>query len=197
MQIGFFDTPIDQLPSPRARYVGNPHVSGKAGGHTLNLRTFARNGMVLLGRVQGANGSTASIAHNLNETLTRVDEFTANLMKTTDEAIAKSGMNVPEDEATRGEELSGGPVLPEIEQLDLRSRSINSVIWAGGYNFDVSWVRLPIFDDDGYPIQVRGITKYPGLYFLGVHLLHNRKSGLFLGVGGDAAHIAEDMEARG
>ena len=35
--------------------------------------------------------------------------------------------------------------------------------------FDFSWVKLPVFDDDGYPVQQRGVTNYPGLYFLGLH----------------------------
>lgn len=51
-------------------------------------------------------------------------------------------------------------------------------------------VRLPILDGDGYPIQKRGITGYPGLYFIGLPWLHNAKSGLLFGVAQDAAHIA-------
>jgi putative flavoprotein involved in K+ transport len=51
-------------------------------------------------------------------------------------------------------------------------------------------VRLPVFDADGYPIQRRGVTTYPGLYFVGLPWLHNAKSGLLFGVSEDAAHIA-------
>ena len=51
-------------------------------------------------------------------------------------------------------------------------------------------VRLPVFDASGYPIQQRGVTIYPGLYFVGLLWLHNAKSGLLLGVLEDAAHMA-------
>ena len=60
---------------------------------------------------------------------------------------------------------------------------------------DFGWVGVPVFDQDGYPIQRRGVTAYPGLYFLGLPWLHTLKSGLFFGVGEDAAHIAADIAA--
>jgi putative flavoprotein involved in K+ transport len=41
-------------------------------------------------------------------------------------------------------------------------------------------------------IQRRGITAYPGLYFLGLPWLHTQKSGFIFRVGRDAAHIAAD-----
>jgi putative flavoprotein involved in K+ transport len=57
-------------------------------------------------------------------------------------------------------------------------------------------VKLPVFDEDGYPVQRRGVTAYPGLYFLGLHWLYQFKSGLLLGVGEDAAFIASEIAAR-
>jgi putative flavoprotein involved in K+ transport len=56
-------------------------------------------------------------------------------------------------------------------------------------------VRLPIFDEDGYPIQKHGITDYSGLYFVGLPWLHIVKSDLLFGVGDDAAFIASDIAA--
>ena len=69
------------------------------------------------------------------------------------------------------------------------------MIWANGYGFDYSWVHLPVLDSWGYPVQQRGVTRFPGLYFLGMNLLYNRKSGILLGVGDDAAHIATHIAA--
>ena len=54
---------------------------------------------------------------------------------------------------------------------------------------------LPVLDGDGYPIQTRGVTGYPGLYFVGLPWLHTGKSGLLYGVGADAAHIVADITA--
>jgi putative flavoprotein involved in K+ transport len=87
-------------------------------------------------------------------------------------------------------QFTGGFAQPERDELDLRHANVSTVIWATGYSFDFSMVRLPVFDPNGYPIQQRGVTIYPGLYFVGLPWLYKAKSGLLFGVSEDAAHIA-------
>jgi hypothetical protein len=77
----------------------------------------------------------------------------------------------------------------EIGELDLQAAGITTIIWASGYSFDFSLVHLPVFDPDGFPIQERGVTAYPGVYFVGLPWLYQQKSGLLLGVGEDAEFI--------
>ena len=76
-------------------------------------------------------------------------------------------------------------------------REFSAVIWATGYRFDFSWVKLPVFDSYGFPIQNRGVTGVPGLYFVGLPWLVNQKSGLLMGVGDDAAYIAAHLAGEG
>ena len=45
-----------------------------------------------------------------------------------------------------------------IRELNLKASGISTVIWAIGYTFDFSLVKLPVLDADGYPIQKRGMT---------------------------------------
>jgi putative flavoprotein involved in K+ transport len=94
-------------------------------------------------------------------------------------------------------ELRDGFEAEELLNLDLKSEGITSVIWATGYKFDFSLVKLPVFDEDGYPVQKRGVTEYPGLYFIGLPFLHTSKSGLLHGVGDDTAHIVSVIETNG
>ena len=61
--------------------------------------------------------------------------------------------------------------------------------------FDFDWVRLPILDDRGAPVQRRGVTSVPGAYFLGLHWMHKFKSGTLWGVGEDAQYLAEHMRS--
>jgi putative flavoprotein involved in K+ transport len=69
------------------------------------------------------------------------------------------------------------------------------VLWANGFRPDYGWISLPVFDRAGWPVQVRGVTEVPGLYFVGVHWLHKRKSALLLGVGEDAEHVVSTIVA--
>ena len=43
-EVGVKFPTVEDLPTPAARFECNPHVSGKDGGHDLNLRQFARQG---------------------------------------------------------------------------------------------------------------------------------------------------------
>jgi putative flavoprotein involved in K+ transport len=193
-EMGFFDQTVDMLPSPKARFGPSLHVSGKGGGRTLNLHQFARDGVVLLGHMESAQGNTISLAPDLKDNLAGVDKFSANVKQRIDEFIEKHGLDAPGPDAEP--ELRDGYDAEIVRELDLNAEGIKTVIWATGYKFDFSWVRLPIFDEDGYPVQQRGVTDYPGLYFLGLTWLHTIKSGLLYGVGEDAAHVAADIAAQ-
>jgi putative flavoprotein involved in K+ transport len=192
-KIGFYRT-VDMLPSPRAKFGGSPHVSGKAGGRTLNLHQFARDGVVLLGHLTGIEGVKVSLAPDLKESLAKADRFAADLKKAVDAYILKAGLDIPEEPPGDGE-LRDGYQAEVLTELDLDSAAISTIIWATGYRFDFGWVRLPVVDGDGYPIQERGVTEYPGLYFLGLPWLYTVKSGLLSGVGADAAHVVEHLLA--
>ena len=186
---------VDTLPSPRAKFGSSPHLTGKAGGRTLNLHQFARDGVALLGRMIGVREGKITLAPDLMENLAKADKFEADIKKAVDGYILNAGLDVPE-EPSDDRELRDGFDAEIITQLDLNAASINTIVWATGYTFDFGWVRLPVFDDDGYPIQKRGVTAYPGLYFLGLVWLYTAKSSLLAGVGDDAAHIAAHIAAR-
>ena len=51
-------------------------------------------------------------------------------------------------------------------------------------------------DERGDPVQRRGVTALPGLYFLGLRRMYTVKSSFLFGVGEDAAYLAEQIAAR-
>jgi putative flavoprotein involved in K+ transport len=193
MRAGIADRTVDQLESPQERFASNPHVTGKNGGHTINLHRFSRAGIHLLGHVRGGEGTRLAIVPDLHENLAVADKFAAEFRQGVDRFVAHMGLSVPEDNTP---ELRDGYDVPEITELDLQAAGISTIVWATGYSFDFSWVQFPIFDEWGYPVQQRGVTSQPGLYFLGLHWMHTIKSALLVGVGDDAAHVAEHIESR-
>jgi len=188
----WMDQTVDSLPSPKARFAANPAVTGKDGGHALNLHQFYRDGVVLLGHLQDAREGRLILKPDLHESLEKVDRFEADLLKGIDEAIAARGIDAPEETVPV---LRDGYAAPQILDLDVKTAGIGTVIWATGYTFDFGLVKVPVTDEFGYPVQRRGVTAYKGLYFLGLPWLHTAKSGLFAGVGEDAAYLAEQIAA--
>jgi putative flavoprotein involved in K+ transport len=196
VETGFIDLTPEQLPPGMSKFEGIPHVSGTMGGHTLNLHQFARDGVILLGHLRGAAGETISLVPDLHENLAKVDQFERDVLKMFDGYIEKTGFDAPAEEV---EQLRDGFAQPIVEELDLRESGVNTVIWAMGYTFDYSLVKLPVRDDDGFPIQSSGVTNVPGLYFVGLPWMPSERSGFLLGVGDSAEHIASCIagEARG
>jgi len=80
-------------------------------------------------------------------------------------------------------------------ELDVAREGIGSIIWTSGYRPEYGWVKLPVFDDMGFPIQVDGRTSVPGLYFVGVHWMRKNKSAILHGVGEDAQVVVEQILA--
>jgi putative flavoprotein involved in K+ transport len=188
--IGFLDRPPSALPSPKARFAANPHVSGAGGGHDLNLHQFARDGITLLGHLRGATDERISLALDLHDSLAKVDQLEANLLAMIDAAIVRERIDASEEPRPI---LRDGYEQQQIAEVDIEAAGISTVVWAAGYQFDFNLVKLPVTDGDGFPVQKRGVTAYPGLYFVGMPWLHTQKSGLLAGVGDDAACIASHI----
>jgi putative flavoprotein involved in K+ transport len=71
----------------------------------------------------------------------------------------------------------------------------DAVIWATGYRSEYSWIDVPVFDQDRRVLHRRGVTDYPGLYFLGLTWQHTRGSALLGWVKDDAEFISERIAA--
>jgi putative flavoprotein involved in K+ transport len=85
----------------------------------------------------------------------------------------------------------GRPVLADQRVVD-----VANVIWCTGFCPDFSWIDLPVFtrDDDREPRHELGIVPtVPGLCFVGLFFLSRAASSLLLGVGRDAARIADTI----
>jgi putative flavoprotein involved in K+ transport len=182
---GISDQTVDTLPSPAARLVCNPPVSGNDGGHDCNPLWLEDRGAVLLGRLDGVRGHELVFAADLDDSLAFARGFLDDLLSKCDDYAAEQGLDLPAAEPPRTPRERDA-----VERLDLRAAGIGTVLWANGFRPDFSWIDLPLSDEQGWPVQHRGVTDVPGLYFVGLHWLHKRKSSLLFGVGEDAAHIA-------
>jgi putative flavoprotein involved in K+ transport len=191
---GFIDLTPEQLPPGMSKFEGIPHISGTNGGHTINLHQFARDGITLLGHLRGAAGDKVWFAPDLHENLAKADQFELDALKMIDGYIQANGLDAQAEELPR---LRDGYAQPIIEELDLKATGINTVIWAMGYTFDYSLVKLPVRDEDGFPSQTSGVTRYAGLCFVGLPWMPSERSGFLLGVDDSAKHIASHIAEAG
>lgn len=187
---GMFEQSVNELPSPAEKFSANPQITGVGGGHTINLHQFAKDGVILLGRLKNIQKEIALFEADLIDNLKKIDYFEAEIIKFVDDYIDKSGLDVPEETLP---DIRNGYDSEIITELDLHGSGITTIIWACGFSFDYSIVKLPVFDEHGYPKHKRGITEFPGLYFVGLLWLTKAKSSLLYGVGEDAEIVASDI----
>ena len=77
---------------------------------------------------------------------------------------------------------------------DDRLLDVSNIIWCTGFRRDFSLIDLPIFGEDGYPHEHRGVVPAaPGLYFVGLVFQSNIFSTLIGGVSRDADYIVKQI----
>ncbi|GAB2933417.1 MSMEG_0569 family flavin-dependent oxidoreductase [Rhodococcus aerolatus] len=188
--LGHYSRGIEEFPDGDAiRFRANHYVTGRDGGHDLDLRAFAAEGMVLHGRLGEVTATRVTFADDLTANLDGADAVYNSINTMIDGYIDAQGLDAPPPSVYT-------PVWEPTEpatELDLAEAGITSVVWATGFTRDFSWVRLPVFDGTGYPTHERGVTSWPGLYWIGLPWQHTWGSGRFGGVAADAEHVTATL----
>jgi putative flavoprotein involved in K+ transport len=170
-------------------------VSGADGGHTVDFRRLATRGITLLGRVEGYADGALAIAPDLARNIANGDRNYLSVLDEADAYAAREGLDLPEDPEARRMEADPASVTDPILSLDLGKAGITSIIWATGYVLDFGWIKVDAFDEKGRPAHQRGVSKVPGLYFLGLPWLSRRASPFIWGVWHDADYLAGQIAA--
>ena len=188
--VGMFDETVESLPPGVRNRPPNPQMSGGDGGHDLTLHTLAREGVCRLGRLVGVRDGTARFAPDLAANLAWGDAEAQHLLRSIDALILRDGLDAPPEDPPACLDPAPHSARETETELNLADAEIGTVIWATGFRPDFAWVRLPVLDEEEYPVHRRGVTQEPGLYFLGLDWLYKRSSGFFAGVGDDASHLS-------
>ncbi|MGO8188428.1 MSMEG_0569 family flavin-dependent oxidoreductase [Rhizobium leguminosarum] len=190
--IGQYDITVEHDGMTKKKHDTNHYLTGRDGGRDIDLRKFALEGMALYGRMSGVAAGRMLFEPNLKANLDGADRVYNGINALIDRHIAEKGIEAP----------AGSSYVPvwepeaEIAELDLKAEGITSVIWATGFSPDWSFVGLPIFDGNAYPVHRRGVTAVDGVYVLGLPWLWTWGSGRFLSVGRDAEHVVGHLAAR-
>jgi putative flavoprotein involved in K+ transport len=169
-------------------------VSGADGGHTVDFRALAADGIRLVGRTREYDRGVVRFAPDLADNIQGGD---ANLLSVFDEAdayIALNGLDLPEEPEAR--DLGSDPrdMTDPLAELDLATAGVRSIVWATGYSRDYGWLQVDAFDEAGRPDHQRGVSTEAGVYFLGLPWQSRRGSSFIWGVWHDAQYLAESIQ---
>ncbi|BDH44588.1 FAD-dependent oxidoreductase [Salmonella enterica subsp. enterica serovar Choleraesuis] len=171
-------------------------VSGARGGHTVDFRVLASQGIKLVGQTRSFERDVATFSADLAQNIVRGDQNYLALLDAADAWIASNGADLPEEPQAR--EFLPDPecMTQPLTELNLSSAGVTTIIWATGYVADYSWLEVDAFDEQGKPRHQRGVSSEPGVYFLGLPWLSRRGSSFIWGVWHDAKFIADHIATR-
>ena len=182
----YYEMPVHEHPLKEGvRDNTNHYVTGRDGGRDIDLRKFAAEGMALFGKLQDFSDGRLRFAPGLAKALDAADKTYNGINERIDQYIEAHGIDAP----------PGGRYTPvwqpseERQSLDLAASGITDIVWCIGFTPDYRWLDIPIFNGRGYPTHERGVTPFPGLYFVGLPWLYTWGSGRFSGIDRDARHI--------
>ena len=87
-------------------------------------------------------------------------------------------------------DASENTVSCQLAKLD----TIKNIIWSTGFRADFSWIEDIKLDEQGYPVNYRGIGSTKGMYFIGLPWMYTRGSATLGGVHKDAAYLINEMQ---
>lgn len=165
-------------------------VSGARGGETIDFRRLANEGITLVGLTKAFEGGKVSFQDDLVKNLEAGDRNYLDLLDAADAYIERNGLDLPEEPEARKVFPDAECVRNPILELDLAAAGITSIIWATGYAVNFDWLQVDAFDEKGKPKHQRGVSREPGVYFVGLPWLSRRGSSFIWGVWHDAKHVA-------
>jgi putative flavoprotein involved in K+ transport len=173
-----------------------PQISGVGRfGHTVGLQSLAALGVTLLGRPVAVDGARISLDDSLGANIAFGDRVSAELNDLVERRIRDSGATPQPLEPDPADVPHPDPLSvhgPAVLDLDLAG--ISTVIWATGFAPAFDYLRVPVLDASGIPIHDRGAGRVPGIHFLGLRWLTDRKSALLLAAASESAAAVQRIE---
>ena len=168
-------------------------VSGAYGGSTMDFRRLASEGVMLVGRTESFLDGTLSFADDVSMNIAAGDKNYADMLDAADAYVLASGLDLPLEPEARKAWPEPSSLSNPLRSLNLADENVTTIIWATGYKQDFSWLKVDAFDEKGAPIHQRGVSKEPGLYFLGLPWQSRRGSTFLWGVWHDAKFVADQI----
>ena len=191
----FFEMRAEDIQDPAMLKMRAPQIAGTGGNkYTISLQALAKKGAMILGKMDDAKENEAFFQPNAAMHIKFADGFSQKVKDMVNGFIMQNKIDAPAaepDEADQADENASCACM--LTSINLKEHNITSIVWATGFNSDLSYIKLPIHENNGDLKQTGNMSPVPGLYFLGWPWLRGRKSQLIFGMKEDAAFVADSI----
>jgi putative flavoprotein involved in K+ transport len=190
--VGVLDDRYDEVDDiVRARRVPSPQLVGSPERRTIDLNALMAQGVDVVGRLVGVDGSRLQFSGSLANHCAMADLKLNRLLERIDRWCDERRMGdvVGAAERFAATRIDKAPRLV----LDTSKERIATIIWATGLVPDYSWLDAPVLDAKGRLRHDGGVAA-PGLYALGLSFMRRRRSSYFHGAEDDVRDLSARLE---
>ena len=195
LEMKFFDMKAEDVKDPVMLKMKPPQITGIGGSkYTISLQALAKKGVVILGKTDQVDKKNIFFQPNAAMHVKFADGFSIKVKEMIDGFIMQNQIEAepPQpDEADKPDE--NAECASSVNSLNFEKDDLRSIIWSTGFHGDFSYIKLPVFDEEGNLKQKDSVSVIPGLYFLGLPWLRNRKSVILVGIKEDAEFVADTI----
>ncbi len=174
----------------RARRLPSPQLIGTPERATLDLRTLRAEGVEIVGRLAGVRDGRLQFSGSLRNACALADLKMNRLLDGLDDFAARHGPG-----AALGPAERFASTQPDTAPALMRPCSaFHTVLWATGFEPELGWLQLPVFDADGRLRHDRGHVA-PGACVLGLPFMRRRQSSFIHGCEVDVRELAAGLLA--
>ena len=174
----------------RVRRTPSPQLIG--GPDPVDLNALQALGIRIVGRLADIRDGYAVFSGGLANTCVSADLKMHRFIDAIDKLAIERCLDhmLPPGERLTNTRIPNDPLL----RLNLSDGSIRTVVWATGYQPEMSWLQLPVFDRRGRLRHDGGVVPAPGLYAMGLTFMRRRSSHQISGVGKDAHELSSHLQ---
>lgn len=193
---GFLDQRTEDIADPQVLKMKQPQVSGVGPrGKTVSLQSLAKKGATVLGKTASINGTEVHFQPDAAVHVKFGDDFSQAVKALIEEYIDKAHVDAPASTPDEADLPDMNMQSASLEtSINLEAHRISTIIWSSGFDGDLSYLKLPVFNEDGTLIHKGGIAEIRGLYIVGFPWLRKRQSGILKGITEDAEVLCQRIK---
>ena len=158
----------------------NPNILHKMG---QNMVECQKNGVHLVGRLLDREGNKLIFNDNIRSVFKEAEKYIDTAKQKIDALIEKEHITTGGNEFDLRLDRVDLDAITPLAELDIHAHHITNIIWSTGFRRNYSYIKRPIFDENGLPLLIDGVATTENITFCGLELEVDRNIRSAFGVG--------------
>jgi putative flavoprotein involved in K+ transport len=140
-------------------------------------------GVEILGRFINCIDGKLEFSADLDKMMADGKSYQKSLEDKINHLMKKESFEVGDNEVDFDFKDLSSQILSPLTIIDANLSHLKNIIWCTGFKANYDWITLDIFDSDGKPHLIDGVSTHENVYFCGMELVPDKNTKSSFGVG--------------